>query len=423
MSKCHEAIHQAILKEAKPAAELQATIEAAGGELFIVGGAVRDEALEKEAADIDFLVTGVEVADMPFDKVAGSDFPVFLVEVDGETCEVALARTERKEGKGYHGFSFNSSAKTTVEEDLSRRDLTINAMAKNLRTGEIIDPFGGMEDLKNGVIRHVSDAFAEDPTRVYRVARFAARFGFKVAVETMALIASMKKQLAEITAERVGKELEKVMKCNKPSVFFQVLKEADLLDVHFAAVAALDVPDKHDGTAFNHTMQVVDAADNAMDRFALLCHDFGKGITPKKQHPSHHNHDTLGVDVVTAFCDSLRLPNLMKKAAVSAAKNHMKVKVALEMKASTLVKFVGTTRDIESVLRVSRIDSTARDGANVEAQNALFNAIELRVATVQNVLLVVTGKTLISSGVKPGKLLGEKLHQARVEAVKKLLKK
>ena len=196
---------------------------------------------------------------------------------------------------------------------MSRRDLTINAMAKNVRTGEIIDPFGGMKDLKNGVIRHVSDAFAEDPTRVYRVARFAARFGFKVADETMALIASMKNQLAEITAERVGKELEKVMKCNKPSVFFQILKDADLLDVHFAAVGALDVPDKHDGTAFNHTMKVMDAADNAIDRFALLCHDFGKGATPKDQHPSHHNHDKLGVDVVKMFCDKLRLPNVMKK--------------------------------------------------------------------------------------------------------------
>lgn len=399
---------------------LQKKIEAVGGELFIVGGAVRDEALGIAASDVDFLVTGVEVSGMPFDKVAGSDFPVFLVEVDGKTCEVALARTEKKEGKGYHGFSFNSSADVTVEEDLSRRDLTINAMAKNLRTGEIIDPFGGMEDLKNGVIRHVSDAFAEDPTRVYRVARFAARFGFKVADETMTLIASMKNQLEEITAERVGKELEKVLKCNKPSVFFQVLKDANLLDVHFAAVAALDVPDKHDGTAFNHTMTVMDAADNAMDRFALLCHDFGKGITPKNQHPSHHNHDKLGVDLVAAFCDSLRLPNAMKKAAVSAVSNHMRVKRVLEMKASTLVKFVGSTKDMDDVVRVSRIDSVARDGADVDVQNNLFDAISLRVATVQSVLKNVTGKVLIDQGVKPGKLLGDKLHQTRVEAVKKL---
>lgn len=403
--------------------KLSETIESAGGELFIVGGAVRDEALGKEASDIDFLVTGVEVADMPFDKVAGSDFPVFLVEVDGETCEVALARTEKKEGKGYHGFSFNSSAETTVEEDLSRRDLTINAMAKNVRTGEIIDPFGGMKDLKNGVIRHVSDAFAEDPTRVYRVARFAARFGFKVADETMALIASMKNQLAEITAERVGKELEKVMKCNKPSVFFQILKDADLLDVHFAAVGALDVPDKHDGTAFNHTMKVMDAADNAIDRFALLCHDFGKGATPKDQHPSHHNHDKLGVDVVKMFCDKLRLPNVMKKSGVSAAANHMKVKHILNMKASTLVKFVGTTKDIDDAVRISRIDSMARGGADVDAQKILFNAIALRVAAVQKVLATVTGKVLISRGVKAGRLFGDKLHQARVLAVKEIFKK
>jgi tRNA nucleotidyltransferase (CCA-adding enzyme) len=397
--------------------ELNRIVKDAGGQLWLVGGAVRDSLLGKIANDRDFMVTGVEIDALPFDNIVGSDFPVFLVEVDGETCEIALARSEKKAGKGYHGFAVSVDSSITVEDDLSRRDLTINAMAQNVETCEIVDPFNGADDIVNRVIRHVSDAFAEDPTRVYRVARFAAKFGFKVADETMALIKNMKSELIDIKTERVEKELMKVLVTSKPSIFFQILKDANLLDVHFSAVAALDVPDMHDGTAFNHTMRVMDAADNPQDRFALLCHDFGKGVTPADMHPKHHGHDQLGVDVVNKFCDDLRISNKLRKAAISACKLHMKAKRVLEMNVKTLIKFVVSNKNIEDILRVSRIDSCAREGASQNDVN-LHDAINKRVAMAQNVINKVTGNLLLSQGVVPGKNFGERLHAARVSAAK-----
>ena len=397
--------------------EMQKIVETAGGQLWLVGGAVRDGLLGIEAHDRDFMITGCEISDLPFDKIAGSDFPVFLVEVDGEQVEVALARSEKKHGKGYHGFTFSTSKNVTVEEDLSRRDITINAIAKNIATGKIVDPFNGQADLQNGVIRHVSSAFAEDSTRVYRVARFAAKFGFKVADETLALIKSMKQELKEITPERVGKELIKVLETKTPSVFFKVLRDTDLLDVHFSAVKNLIVADKHDGTAFNHTMKVMDAGSNVSDRFALLCHDFGKGATPVDQHPAHHNHDSLGIDVVDEFCNSIRIPKVFTRFAIDACRTHMKIKSICNMRANTLVSFINHHKNIFDLLRISRIDSIARSGSTV-SDVILHDAILARVQAVLAIIISITGKTLIAQGVKPSVSMGDKIHAARVSAVK-----
>lgn len=397
--------------------ELTKTIASLGGTLWLVGGAVRDSLQGVAAHDRDYMITGCNPESLPFDKIAGSDFPVFLVEVDGEKVEVALARSEKKAGVGYHGFTFSANKDVTVEQDLSRRDLTINSMAINVATGELVDPFGGVGDLRAGVIRHTSPAFAEDPTRVYRVARFAARFGFAVAPETMALIRGMKAELSAITAERVGKELIKALDTPAPSMFFRVLKEAGLLDVHFKAVLDLDVPDRHDGTAFNHTMRVMDAGSSVLDRLALLCHDFGKGLTPKDQHPRHFNHDSLGVSVVEQFCDSLRLSRSAKKFAVAACRTHMKIKRIMEMRPATLISFVAAYPNVLDLLRISEIDSVARDGATQD-DVVLHGKILKRVQAAMGIISAITGKTLIAQGVTPSTSMGDKIHAARVAAAK-----
>ncbi|NCB43643.1 MAG: multifunctional CCA tRNA nucleotidyl transferase/2'3'-cyclic phosphodiesterase/2'nucleotidase/phosphatase [Clostridia bacterium] len=397
--------------------ELSKIVASLGGTLWLVGGAVRDSLQGVAAHDRDYMITGCNPDSLPFDKIAGSDFPVFLVEVDGEKVEVALARSEKKAGVGYHGFTFSANKDVTVEQDLSRRDLTINSMAINVATGELVDPFGGVDDLRARVIRHTSLAFSEDPTRVYRVARFAARFGFAVAPETMALIRSMKAELSEITAERVGKELIKALDTPTPSVFFRVLKEAGLLDVHFAAVGALNVPDKHDGTAFNHTMTVMDAGSSVLDRLALLCHDFGKGLTPKDQHPRHLHHDFLGVSVVEQFCDSLRLSRAAKQFAVGACRTHMKIKKIMEMRPATLISFVAAYPNILDLLRISEIDSVARDGATQD-DVVLHGEILKRVQAAMGIINAITGKTLIAQGVVPSTSMGNKIHAARVAAAK-----
>lgn len=252
-------------------------ISTLGGSLWKVGGCLRDELLGRPVNDTDYVITGLEASDpTSLDKIVGQDFPVFLVEIGDKTCEVALARREKKMGVGYHGFTFYSGRDVTIQEDLARRDLTINAMALNILTREFVDPYNGKQDIIDKVLRHTSPAFVEDPLRVFRVARFSAQLGFTVAQDTLNLMRSISDTLKDLKAERVWKELEKALDTDRASFFFWVLFEVGGLDYWFPEVKALDVPDMHDGTALNHILTVIDKGRDPLTRFGLLCHDLGK---------------------------------------------------------------------------------------------------------------------------------------------------
>jgi tRNA nucleotidyltransferase (CCA-adding enzyme) len=401
--------------------DLAKFVEGLGGTLFLVGGAVRDQFLNQEPHDHDFMVTGLDVNDLPFDKVVGSDFPVFLVKVAEETCEVALARREKKAGVGHKGFKFFTDKHMTVEDDLARRDLTVNAMAQNVLTGEVVDPFNGKGDLQNGMLRHTTEAFSEDPLRVFRVARFAAKFRFEVAEDTKHLMATLVGELRTLPCERVWGELEKTLKTDAPSRFFEVLQEVGALKTFFEEVANLNVPDKHDGTAFNHTMKVMDAGTTPMEKFGLLCHDLGKGVTPKEAHPSHFKHDKLGEEPVLFFCTRLRVPKKFQRFGLSCARNHMKLKLLVEMKPGKVVRFVlNLGNNFEDVCRVSFLDSLHREGADRQENQRLFREVRHVARRAFEAERMVTGKMLVAEGRKPGANFGDVLFQRRVEFFKEV---
>lgn len=314
--------------------------------MFLVGGFVRDHQLGMRPQDRDYVVTGATEVQfliarpfkLDFSKV-GAAFPVYI---DTNGNEWALARKERKTGSGYHGFDVEFGPEVTIEEDLSRRDLTINAMAMEVyddmktRVVHVIDPFNGKEDLKNKVLRHTSEAFAEDPVRVLRLARFRARFGsdWTVAPETVALVSQMAKQgvLNELTAERVWKELSRALMEPHARLFFDTLLECDALHVLFPEVyrlkTALEARRWHpEGDAYEHTMlvltQAVQFGFDLETRLAALVHDFGKGLTPRDQLPKHYGHEMTGVKVVKEFCDRLTVPSKMRDRVTKTTRYHM----------------------------------------------------------------------------------------------------
>jgi tRNA nucleotidyltransferase (CCA-adding enzyme) len=319
---------------------------------FLVGGSVRDMLMGLEPQDRDYVLIGVSVEEMiefGFEKV-GADFAVFLHPETRE--EYALARRERKTGTGYLGFTSDFGSDVTLEEDLIRRDISINSMAMS-EDGVIIDPFDGQKDIKNKVLRHTSNAFAEDPVRVLRLARFRARLGseWTVAPETVTLVASMAKSgvLNELTAERVWKELSRALMEPHPRQFFDTLLECDALHVLFPEVyrlkTALESRRWHpEGDAYEHTMLVLTQAaqlapaDRLDIMVAALCHDFGKGLTPRDQLPKHYGHDVKGVPVVEAFCNRLTVPVKVRDAAMAATRYHMYAHKLHELNAKTFVK-------------------------------------------------------------------------------------
>lgn len=318
---------------------------------FLVGGAVRDKLLNREVFDRDFVVIGSSVEEMlslGFNQV-GKDFPVFLHPHTKE--EYALARTEKKVSEGYTGFTCNASSSVTIEEDLLRRDLTVNAMALSPH-GDIIDPYNGQKDLKNKILRHVSDAFIEDPLRVLRVARFAARYknyGFTVAPETISLMKniSLSGELEALSAERVFTELDKSLQCEHPSVFFEVLKECGALKVLLPEIDILwGVPNPaqwHPEICSGiHTMMVLQQAvllsSKNEVRFAALCHDLGKGITPESQWPKHHGHEKSGLPLVKSVCKRLKAPTAYQNLALKVCEYHLHSHKAFELKPSTILK-------------------------------------------------------------------------------------
>ncbi|MEA3405445.1 MAG: multifunctional CCA addition/repair protein [Pseudomonadota bacterium] len=304
-------------------------------QIYLVGGAVRDALLGIPVYDHDWVVVGGTAEEMLADgfEQVGKDFPVFLHPKTKE--EYALARTERKAGLGYHGFDISAASDVTLEEDLLRRDLTINAMARSDQ-GEIIDPYNGQQDLKNRLLRHVSPAFEEDPLRVLRVARFAAKlapFRFTLHADTERLMSEMvaSGELAELTPERVWQEVVKVLNTDQPSVFFKVLKQVGALEVLFPELDRLFlVPQsaKHhpEGDVGEHTLMVLDAAAKLTKdidiRFAALVHDLGKGVTPEALWPSHPGHESAGLPILKALCKRYKLPKKVQHIAEKVTQWH-----------------------------------------------------------------------------------------------------
>lgn len=317
---------------------------------FLVGGAVRDALLRLPVKDRDWVVVGATPDSMLAQgyQQVGRDFPVFLHPDSRE--EYALARTERKSGNGYTGFVTQFAPDVTLEQDLQRRDLTINAIAQ-AADGTLIDPYHGQQDLQQRTLRHVSAAFNEDPLRVLRVARFAARFAhlnFRVAPETQALMREMAHsgELAHLTAERVWKETEKALLTRNPQVYFQLLRDCDALQVLFPEIDNLYGipapvkwhPEIDTGVHALMTLTMAAALSDQLDvRFATLFHDVGKALTPPEKWPSHHGHGPAGVPIVEALCQRLRVPNQVRDLALVVTEFHDVVHTIERQPADVLV--------------------------------------------------------------------------------------
>ncbi|WP_440906319.1 multifunctional CCA addition/repair protein [Catenovulum sp. SX2] len=325
-------------------------------QVYLVGGAVRDKLLSIPVKDKDWVVVGAtpeQMLELGYQQV-GKDFPVFLHPKTKQ--EYALARTERKTSAGYTGFECKFDSSITLEQDLIRRDLTINALAED-QNGQIIDPYGGQQDLNNKTLRHVSAAFSEDPLRVLRVARFAARYhnlGFTIAAETLALMRSMVEsgEINHLQAERVWLETEKALTTNAPQVYFQTLRDIGALKVLFPELDCLwgiPNPEKWHPEIDTgvHCMMVLQQAAKLSDlaevRFAALCHDLGKGLTPQELWPRHHGHEKAGVKLVEDMCKRLRIPNHYRDLASITSEFHCHTHKAFELKPVTYLKMFDRT--------------------------------------------------------------------------------
>lgn len=350
--------------------------------VYLVGGAVRDRLLGQPEGDRDWVVVGATAEAMQAQgfRPVGKDFPVFLHPQTGE--EYALARTERKVGHGYHGFEFHAAPDITLEQDLERRDLTINAMAED-GEGKLVDPFGGQEDLAARRLRHVSPAFREDPVRILRVARFAARFvplGFSVAPETLALMREMVEagEADHLVPERVWAELSRACAEPAPEAFVEVLRECGALARILPEVDALfgvpQSPQWHPeiDTGAHLLLALAAAARTGEDPetvFAVLVHDLGKGITPKEVLPRHIGHEARGVPLVRGLCERLGVPNAWRDLAVTVAREHLNVHRAFELKPVTVIRLLTAVDAWRRPERFTRFLAACRADARGRAGN------------------------------------------------------
>ena len=317
--------------------EFVKAVEGAGGTVYLVGGWVRDHLRGATPRDKDFVITGLErdvFAELfPAASLIGHAFPVYLVEIDGVRSEVSFARRERKTGHGYRGFAVDFGAEVTIEDDLFRRDTRINSMAYRLPAMELIDPYGGRGDLAHRLIRATSHHFSEDPVRALRAARQAAELGFVIDDGTRTLMADCAAELEEEPTERIVHELSRALAAPQPSLFFEALAHASLLESMFPEIFALkgktQPPQYHpEGDAYCHTMQIVDVVARKTRtieaRFAALVHDIGKGKTPEEMLPHHYGHEQRGLLVLDAWNERMTLPKSWLMAARFVIKEHMR---------------------------------------------------------------------------------------------------
>lgn len=397
---------------------------------YLVGGAVRDKLLGYPFTERDWVVVGgtpEALLDQGFQQV-GSDFPVFLHPKTKE--EYALARTERKSGKGYKGFQCLTEPSVTLEQDLSRRDLTINAIAEDSQ-GNLIDPYNGQKDLNDKILRHVSSAFTEDPLRVLRVARFAARYqhlGFTIADETLSLMSDIANsgELECITPERVWIETEKALIERSPRTYIEVLRQCHALKVLFPEIDRLfGVAQRADfhpeiDTGL-HVLMSLDQA-TALDtdpviRFSVLVHDLGKGITPASILPKHTGHEERGVQLVNSLCDRLKIPNRYRELATGVSRYHLLCHKAPTLRPKTILKIfrgIGALRQPEKLKQfILCCEADARGRLGFEQQpydsgkwlQKVFDAIQ----QVDNKLFIAKGMS--------GKQLGKAIEQKQCQII------
>lgn len=401
---------------------------------YLVGGAVRDELLGLEIHERDWVVVGARPEDLTAQgyRAVGRDFPVFLHPQTNE--EYALARTERKSGPGYRGFVMSAAPDVTLEQDLERRDLTINAIAKDIDSGALIDPYGGQRDIQARVLRHVSKAFIEDPVRVLRIARFAARFahlGFAVAPETMQLMREIagSGELDALVPERVWQETGRALGERAPQVFFQVLRESDALKHIFPEVDALfgvPQPEKWHPEIDTgvHTFMVLEQAaklsDDKIVRFAALTHDLGKAITPQDKWPSHHGHEAASVKLLEALCARLRVPNDYRDCAAAVARYHGHAHRALELRPATLIELL---ENLDAFRRPARFEQfVLACEADIRGRTGLEDRPYPQADYLRRAFQVAAQVKLDADLLSrlPGPQIREQLHAARVRAVKEL---
>ena len=399
-------------------------------DIYRVGGAVRDELLGLPVSDNDWVVTGATPEQMLAAgyRQVGKDFPVFLHPQTQE--EYALARTERKTAPGYHGFDVNAAPEVTLEQDLARRDLTINAMARDADE-RLIDPYGGQADLERRLLRHVSPAFVEDPLRILRVARFAARFyglGFRVATETQALMQQMVQagEAGALVAERVWVECQRALCEAQPGQFFTVLRDCGALAVLLPELDRLfgvPQPEEHHpeiDTGVHSLMvlaQAVLLSNDPQVRFAALLHDVGKGETPVAEWPRHIAHEPRSVRLIEQLCRRLRVPKDYRELAVLVARFHTQCHRAFDLKPATVLKMLEAVdalrrpQRFEQFLLACEADARGRLGfENIAYHQARY----LRQA--HEVAVAVTAAPLVEQGLQ-GQVLAQQLRQQRIKAI------
>ncbi len=402
-------------------------------QVYLVGGAIRDRLLGRPVTERDWVVIGARPEDLERQGYVpvGREFPVFLHPETHE--EYALARLERKTAPGYRGFVTEFSPAVTLEEDLRRRDLTVNAMAESLG-GEIIDPYGGQRDLEARLLRHVSAAFVEDPVRVLRVARFAARYaalGFRVAEETLELMRRMSEsgELAALVPERVWQETERALTESRPEVFFETLRACGALAAIFPELAALHgVPQPAKwhpeiDTGVHVMLALRWAADAGLTttvRFAVLTHDLGKARTPPEHWPSHHGHEEAGVPMIAALCARLRIPTAYRDLAELTARYHAQVHRAQQLRPGTILKLLEATDAFrrpdrfDELLAACEADACGRAGL---ADQPYPQAEYLRRARAAGAAVTLTSAE--RQGLA-GPAVGERMRAKRLEALQSL---
>ncbi|MFT3897701.1 MAG: multifunctional CCA addition/repair protein [Thermomonas sp.] len=402
---------------------------------YLVGGAVRDRLLglpagDRAGSDRDFVVVGATVEQMRAAgfKQVGRDFPVFLHPGTGE--EHALARTERKSARGHAGFVVHADPSVTLEEDLRRRDFTINAIAQRA-DGTLVDPFGGVRDIEARVLRHVGDAFVEDPLRVLRAARFMAKlspFGFHVAPETLALMRRMAEsgELAELSPERVWQELSKALRSDAPSAFLRTLRDAGALAAVLPEVDALyGVPQRADyhpevdtGT---HVELVCDMAaklapGDDLVGFAALTHDLGKALTPEVELPRHVQHEQRGIAPLLALCERLRIPTEHRELAVIACREHLNVHRIDELKAATVHELIARCDGFRKPQRITRLATVCE--ADARGRAGLGDSPYPQADTLRRLHAAALSvrSADVAAGLE-GPAVGEALRKARIAAI------
>jgi tRNA nucleotidyltransferase (CCA-adding enzyme) len=398
---------------------------------FLVGGAVRDRLLGLAVRDRDYVVVGgrpQDLLDLGY-KPVGKDFPVFLHPQTNE--EYALARTERKTGRGYHGFAFDTAADVTLEDDLRRRDLTINAIAED-DSGALIDPFGGVADLRDRILRHVSPAFAEDPVRVLRVARFAARFaarGFRIADETLALMRQIVQagEVDHLQTERVWAETQKALGEPQPSAFLHALRDCGALKVLFPEVDALfGVPQRAEyhpeiDTGV-HTGMVLDMAarlapGDALIGWCALTHDLGKALTPADKLPSHPAHEHAGIAPVAALCTRLKVPNEYAALAQLVCRLHLLAHTAFQLRPATVL---GLFEQLDAFRKPERLEQfLLACEADKRGRLGLEETDYPQAGFLRNAFTAarqVASQAFVEQGLS-GPAFGEAIRAARVQAI------